>query len=129
MLLLSLEIEDGRLQTWVKSNSVTVSVSNNSLSFTELAWGSGTDDILSKKCKPRHLVLLAGPTATGKINLAQRSIPILNNDISDPGLEGWKAAAVLSAKLLLGLRPQVVRDVLLLGHRQAFAWVDEWIGR
>lgn len=24
---------------------------------------------------------------------------------------------------------QVVRDVLLLGHRQAFAWVDEWIGR
>lgn len=23
---------------------------------------------------------------------------------------------------------QVIRDVLLLGHRQAFAWVDEWIG-
>lgn len=22
---------------------------------------------------------------------------------------------------------KVVRDVLLLGHRQAFAWVDEWI--
>lgn len=25
--------------------------------------------------------------------------------------------------------PQVIRDVLLLGHRQAFAWVDEWIGK
>lgn len=24
---------------------------------------------------------------------------------------------------------QVIRDVLLLGHRQAFAWVDEWIGK
>lgn len=23
---------------------------------------------------------------------------------------------------------KVIRDVLLLGHRQAFAWVDEWIG-
>ena len=23
---------------------------------------------------------------------------------------------------------QVIRDVLLLGHRQAFAWIDEWIG-
>uniref|UniRef100_A0A8C6U0E9 Phosphatidylinositol transfer protein cytoplasmic 1 n=1 Tax=Neogobius melanostomus TaxID=47308 RepID=A0A8C6U0E9_9GOBI len=24
---------------------------------------------------------------------------------------------------------KVIRDVLLLGHRQAFAWVDEWIGK
>ncbi len=23
----------------------------------------------------------------------------------------------------------MIRDVLLLGHRQAFAWVDEWIGK
>uniref|UniRef100_A0A3B4AZ15 Phosphatidylinositol transfer protein N-terminal domain-containing protein n=1 Tax=Periophthalmus magnuspinnatus TaxID=409849 RepID=A0A3B4AZ15_9GOBI len=23
---------------------------------------------------------------------------------------------------------KVIRDVLLLGHRQAFAWIDEWIG-
>lgn len=25
--------------------------------------------------------------------------------------------------------PQVIRDILLLGHRQAFAWIDEWIGK
>ena len=24
---------------------------------------------------------------------------------------------------------QSVRDILLLGHRQAFAWIDEWIGQ
>lgn len=24
---------------------------------------------------------------------------------------------------------QVVRDILLIGHRQAFAWVDEWYGK
>lgn len=23
---------------------------------------------------------------------------------------------------------QVIRDILLIGHRQAFAWVDEWCG-
>eukprot|EP00073_Rattus_norvegicus_P050922 XP_017453306.1 PREDICTED: cytoplasmic phosphatidylinositol transfer protein 1 isoform X1 [Rattus norvegicus] len=28
--------------------------------------------------------------------------------------------------LLLLLLTQVVRDILLIGHRQAFAWVDEW---
>lgn len=39
--------------------------------------------------------------------------------------------AMMGAKAFssLILPPQVVRDVLLLGHRQAFAWVDEWIGR
>lgn len=28
----------------------------------------------------------------------------------------------------LSLSLKVIRDVLSLGHRQAFAWVDEWIG-
>lgn len=31
--------------------------------------------------------------------------------------------------LPFSLSAQVIRDVLLLGHRQAFAWVDEWIGK
>jgi hypothetical protein len=22
----------------------------------------------------------------------------------------------------------VIRDILLVGHRQAFAWIDEWFG-
>lgn len=36
---------------------------------------------------------------------------------------GALAVTVLSFAVL-----KVIRDVLLLGHRQAFAWVDEWIG-
>jgi len=24
---------------------------------------------------------------------------------------------------------QAVRDILLLGHRQAFTWIDEWYGK
>ena len=24
---------------------------------------------------------------------------------------------------------QVIQDILLLGHRQAFAWIDDWIGK
>lgn len=36
----------------------------------------------------------------------------------------WSFPTPIFSWLLL----QVIRDVLLLGHRQAFAWVDEWIG-
>jgi len=24
---------------------------------------------------------------------------------------------------------QAIRDILLLGHRQAFTWIDEWYGK
>ena len=24
---------------------------------------------------------------------------------------------------------QTIKDILLLGHRQAFAWIDDWIGK
>lgn len=24
---------------------------------------------------------------------------------------------------------QVIRNILLLGHRQAFTWIDEWYGK
>lgn len=37
---------------------------------------------------------------------------------------------VVAAEVLnLFFVPQVVRDILLIGHRQAFAWVDEWYGK
>lgn len=28
--------------------------------------------------------------------------------------------------MMLFLHLQCIRDILLLGHRQAFAWIDEW---
>lgn len=34
-----------------------------------------------------------------------------------------------SCLFFLHVLVQVIRDVLLLGHKQAFAWVDEWIGK
>lgn len=36
---------------------------------------------------------------------------------------------VAAEALNLFFVPQVVRDILLIGHRQAFAWVDEWYGK
>lgn len=33
-----------------------------------------------------------------------------------------------SDRVLTPVVLQVIRDILLIGHRQAFAWVDEWCG-
>ena len=32
------------------------------------------------------------------------------------------------ARPVLSLGPQSIREILLVGHRQAFAWIDEWFG-
>ncbi|KAG8145488.1 hypothetical protein E2320_012014, partial [Naja naja] len=49
--------------------------------------------------------------------------------------EGWREHTkpiMCSYKLVTvkfevwGLQTRVIRDILLIGHRQAFAWVDEW---
>ena len=43
--------------------------------------------------------------------------------------ESKQSTTVFCKKLIINLFwLQVVRDILLLGHRQAFAWIDEWIG-
>ncbi|KAG7270708.1 hypothetical protein CRUP_000417 [Coryphaenoides rupestris] len=44
--------------------------------------------------------------------------------------EDWTASQqpIMCSYKLVTVKFEVIRDVLLLGHRQAFAWVDEWIG-
>ena len=43
-------------------------------------------------------------------------------------LHGQSSRVPLKCVLLLFCL-QSVRDVLLVGHRQAFAWIDDWYGK
>ncbi|NWX90309.1 PITC1 protein, partial [Nothoprocta pentlandii] len=44
------------------------------------------------------------------------------------GGEGARGARAARSERAAVPAPQVIRDILLIGHRQAFAWVDEWCG-
>ena len=55
-------------------------------------------------------------------------VSFLSLSLSPTFLFFFSLSASTSYPLSLYFSSQVIRDVLLLGHRQAFAWVDEWIG-
>nr|CAD7425698.1 unnamed protein product [Timema monikensis] len=47
-----------------------------------------------------------------------------------PLIEGWRdiITPIMCSYKVVSVSFETIREILLLGHRQAFAWIDEWYG-
>ncbi|CAG2208966.1 unnamed protein product [Mytilus edulis] len=91
-------------------------------------WGSKTAEEKDKLFKK----LLSSKTFTNKMLTSTNGKLTIPNDTSKPIMCSYKAVKVYFE--MWGMQTKVeqfgqrsIRDILVLGHKQAFAWIDEWI--
>lgn len=73
-----------------------------------------------------HVLLQTGERQVRGVGAADTGGAVRAQGEGGPGGVGgyWGG----SDRVLTPVVLQVIRDILLIGHRQAFAWVDEWCG-
>lgn len=70
-----------------------------------------------------HVLLQAGDRQVRGVGAADARGAVRAQGEGGRGRRGASRGWVLTAGVT-----QVIRDILLIGHRQAFTWVDEWCG-